>query len=130
MAVAATLNRAIFAADESFIRLNNAAGAAHGRKIAGAHCLANALTQQPCTLESNPECAMKLISADALFRGTNQVDRSQPIAHCNVAVFENCSDLHGKWLPARIAFVKSDAISLALKRRRAVEHPAMRTHAA
>jgi hypothetical protein len=38
--------------------------------------------------------------------------------------------VHGKWLPARIAFVESEAISLALKRRRAVEHTAMRTDAA
>src|ERR1700730_653952 len=129
MAMSATLNRPFLAADESFIRFDNAANAAHRRKIARAHSFANTMAQKPCTFESDPQSAMQLVRTNAFLAGAYKVNSSQPIAHGYMAILKNGADLNGKWLPARIAFVKSDAAALALKQCGAVDHAAMRAHA-
>src|SRR6202011_6216358 len=71
MAMAATLDSSVLAPNKCFIRFNGAANAAHGRKIARAHCLADAVTQKPCALESDPQSAMQLVCANPFLAGAD-----------------------------------------------------------
>src|ERR1700730_6749002 len=52
VAVAATLNRVFLATDESFVRFDNAASAAHWNNANGPHGFANALRHEPRSFES------------------------------------------------------------------------------
>ena len=130
VAVTAASDRAVLTADKSFIRFNGAAHAAHWRKIASPHCLTNAMTQKPCAFESDPQSAMQLVYANALFAGANEMDRSQLVAQLNMAILENAPDLHGERLAASVAFVEANPIAFAFKRRGTLEHATMRANAA
>src|SRR5580704_108494 len=73
---------------------------------------------------------MQLVRADAFLARTDKMHCGQPIAHSNVAILENCPDLHGERLAASVAFVEANPITFAFKRRGTLEHATMRTNAA
>ena len=116
VAMAATFDRAFFAADESFVRFDHAAHAAHWGKLARAHSFTDAVSQKPSTFDGDPQSAMQLVRANAFLAGADKVDSSQPIPHGDMAVLENCSDFYREWLATTIAFVKANSIAFALKR--------------
>src|SRR5579863_9689983 len=91
---------ALLAANESFVRFDSLAFAAHRREAAVAHRLANAMAHEPGGFQGDAEGAVKLVSADPFLRRTNQMDCLKPKAKWNVARLENGSDFDGERLPA------------------------------
>src|ERR1700730_7121212 len=73
---------------------------------------------------------MQLVRANPFLAGADKVHCCQPIAHGDMAVLENCSDLHGERFAASVAFVEANSIAFAFKRRGTFEHATMRTNAA
>ena len=64
-----TLRRYLFflgRAEVGFISLNDAASAAHGSQAAVAHCLTDAMGNEPRSFESAAKGAVKLVGANAL----------------------------------------------------------------
>src|ERR1700730_763228 len=128
MAMPATPNGSVFAADERFISFNYAANATHRFKGARAHRLADRMTQKPCAFESDPQSAVQLVRANAFLAGTNKVHSGQPIAHGDMAILENGPDLHGERLAASVAFVEASPIAFAFKGRGTLEYSTMRAN--
>jgi hypothetical protein len=60
---------------------------------------------------------MQLVRANAFLAGADKVHSGQPIAHGDMAVLENCPDLHGERFAASVAFVEANPIAFAFKRR-------------
>src|SRR6185437_2542532 len=99
------------AANIGFVDFNGAAFAAH-RALAGVavHGFANTHGKEPRALEGDAQGAMKLGRADALLAAANQMDRGQPVAHGDMAILENGSDLDGEGLAAGVALVQPDPV--------------------
>src|SRR5271157_4852240 len=57
------------------------------------------------------------------------MDGNKPIAHLDMAVLENSTDLDRKLFAAGVAFVEANAIALALERAGLIKHAAVRTYA-
>src|SRR4029077_3559699 len=101
------------ATDESLIALDNPICAAERARIRDAklsHGLANAVPEEPCSLQAALEGALKLPGADALLRGAKQVDSLEPHPHRDVAGFEHGADLDGEGLAASVTLAKTDPV--------------------
>src|SRR5208282_1052168 len=121
---------ALLATNEGLINLDNRAAPAHRRKLARAQRFANAMAHEPRAFQRDPQGAVKLVGAHALFARANHVDGVQPITHLDMAFLENGPDLDGEGLAAGIALVQADPIALGFERAALIDNPAMRTHAA
>lgn len=129
VAVAATLDRTFFTAGEGFIRFNYATDTAHWGKTTGPERLTDAMAHEPCAFERDPQGAMQLVRAHALFAGTNYMDRIEPIAHLDMAFLENSPDFDGEWFAASIALIEADPIAFGLQSTRSIEDATMRAKA-
>jgi hypothetical protein len=116
----------VLATNERLVHLNVLPRAAHWRGIGFLHRFAQTMAQEPSRLERNAKRAVKLVAADALLAGANQMDRGQPVAHLDMAVLENCPHLDREGLAAGVALVEPDTVGLALERPRAIQHATMR----
>jgi hypothetical protein len=68
------------------------------------------------------------VAADALFAGRHEEDRLQPMAHGDVAGFEDGPNLDGKGLAALVALVGADPGALAAHLGNTVHSAAMRAN--
>src|SRR5262245_39061191 len=69
------------APDKSFVSFYNSASAAHRLETNNAHCLANAMRHEPCSLEGNTQGPGKLVAADAFLGRAQQKHGLQPYPH-------------------------------------------------
>ena len=122
------LGRALDLADESFVYFYSPTTAAHERERAIAHGLADAMREEPRTLEGYPKGAVKLIARNSFFRRAKQVDRLQPQMQRNVRGLEDGFHAHGEGLPALVALVEANASALSLHLGDALNPAAMRTN--
>jgi hypothetical protein len=84
-----------------------AAGAERG-EIAGAHGFADAVRHETGGFEGDSEGAVKLIGADALLAGDDEVNRLKPDMQRDVAALEDGADLDGEGLAALVTPVGTD----------------------
>src|SRR5258705_10514720 len=84
---------------------------------------------EPRGFESAAKGAVKLVAANALLAGRHQEDRLQPMAHGDVAGFEDGANLHGEGLAALVALVSANAGALAAHLGNALHAAAMRAYA-
>lgn len=118
------------AADEGLIHFYDFASAAHWSHTDNTHGLTDAVSHEPCGLEGHAQGAGKLVAADALFAGAEQVHRLKPQVHRNVAVLENGTHFDRELLPALVALVEADPSRLTGHLADAFDTPAMRTNRA
>ena len=107
------LGLAFNAANEGFVSFDHVAFTAHGIGANRAHGLTDAMGNEPCSLESAAKSTMQLVAADALFARRHEEDRLQPVAHGDVAGFEDGPNLHSEGLPADVTLVSADPGALA-----------------
>jgi hypothetical protein len=96
-------------AEIGLVGFHNTAGAAHRRKLARPHGLANAMRQKPRRLVLNLQHAMKLVGADALLARRHEIDRLQHFRERQMRGLENRADLHSELLAAVGALAKANA---------------------
>src|SRR5208283_5202436 len=86
-------------ADKGLVRFDECTFAAEraGRTVIP-HRLANAMPDEPASLEIDAKDAAKLICAEAFLRRAHQVHGLKPNMHRNVALLEDGSDLDGERL--------------------------------
>ena len=100
-----------FMADEGFVHFHHAAVAAHwGDAARWFERLANSMGHEPRRLEGNPQSPVKLVGADALFGRADHVDCDQPVAHLDMAGFEDGPHLDGEGLAAGVAFIQARTV--------------------
>src|SRR5689334_8523034 len=97
--VSGTLWNAFLLAEKGFIYFNGTAFRTKQRGIGGRpHGLANTMRHEPRRLEGDAQSAGKLVSRNALLRRAKQMDCSKPVAHGDMARFEDGPNLDGKRL--------------------------------
>ncbi len=117
-------------ADEGFIDLNSTTIATKRGQIVGTHRLADTVAHEPCGFQGDAQGTVKLVRADALLAGRDQIDRLHPDMHLHVATFKDGADLHGEGLAAGVALVHPNAGALAVQLAGALGFPAVRARAA
>lgn len=117
--------RALNVALEGLVNLKGLAFAAERAGTAFVHRLADTMTDEPAGLDIDAENAMKLVRADPLLAGADEMNRLEPDMQWNVARFEDGPDLDGERFPAGIALVYADPGALALERPRAINYAAV-----
>ncbi len=114
--VGALLRHAGLAADERLVYLDDAghpvAVDAHGRKLAGAHRLAQPVRHEPSGAVGHAEGAVKLVGGEALLAGAKQVRRLKPQVQLDVGGLEHRADRHRELLLAGAAAAKAHATAL------------------
>src|SRR5580658_7400209 len=80
---------AIFAADESFVNLNDFAFAAHRSQAASAHGLADTMPHEPRGTIGNAKRAMQLMSAEAFLAARHEVKALKPHVQGDMASFHD-----------------------------------------
>ena len=124
----ARLCNALFAADVGLVNLNDAACAAHGRKAAVPHRLADAMAHEPSGFQVNAEGPVKLVSRDAFLRRAHKVNRLKPKMHRRMAVLEDSSNLNCELLPAGVTLMNANTGRIAAHPRNARGFTAMRAN--
>lgn len=103
---------------ESLVNLNNFAFAAERVGCADRQRFADTVAHEPSAFQRNAQRPRKLVRTDALLAAANHMDRIEPIAHLDMAVFEDGPDFHGELLAAGIALIEADPVGLARQRAR------------
>lgn len=91
--------------DVALVRFHDAGQFALQRRLS--HRIADPVAHEPCALVRDPEHAMNLVCAHALFGSVHEVDRGEPLRQGDVAILENRPDGHAELLPARFALQQS-----------------------
>src|SRR6266404_6086645 len=102
--------------DESLVALDNLICAAKRTGSGDAklgHGFANAMPEEPRGFQTALERALKLTSADTLFRRAEQVNSLEPHSHWHMARLENGADLDGERLAARVALAETNPVGLS-----------------
>jgi hypothetical protein len=118
--------RTFLTAGKGFVDLDNLASTAHRIDADDPHGLTDTVRHEPSGFQGDAQSPVKLIAADPLLAGAQQVHGLQPKAHRNVAVLEYGADLHGEGLAALVALVNAYAGALALELANAVHAAAVR----
>src|SRR6185437_7731722 len=114
----ALLRYTLQAADIGFVSLDRAAIFAHGRyQSADAHCLAQAMHQEPCRFVGNPEHTVHLMGANALLGSVHQEQRGKPLGERDFGALKNRVHGHRELQAALglVALVYASAVGVALK---------------
>src|SRR5665213_2122490 len=94
---------ALQAPDVGFVRFHGLARAAHGRKLAVPHGFTDTVRQEPSRLVLNFQNAVKLMGANALLAGRQQVNGLQALVQRDMGTLEYSANPHRELLPAAVA---------------------------
>lgn len=97
-------------ADKGFVGFNDLAVAAHRAWVGILHGLADTMAHKPSRLVSNPQEAMYLMGADALFRRAHEMRSRKPLVKGNMRTLVHGADRGRELLFAGIAVVQAGAI--------------------
>jgi hypothetical protein len=109
--------------DIGFVGLDYFPGTAHWINTDNAHGFAQAVRHEPCSFQGHTQGPAKLVAANALLTGGQQIHCLQPKPHRDVAIFEHGPNLNGERLTALVALINACASALALEFANAVHAP-------
>src|ERR1700733_1480794 len=110
----AALNlKAVLAANIGFVNLHNAASATHRGERPVAHCLSNAVGEEPSGFHAARKHPLDLIGGNSFLAGAHQVDDLKPQMQRQVGALEDGSLPNGELSLALVALVKAKTSGLA-----------------
>jgi len=99
-----------------FVRLNSFPGATHRLHAENHHRLAEPVRHEPRGFQRHAERPVKLLAADPLLAGTQQIGSLKPDMQRDVARLKHGPDADGELLPAGVALLETepDPVELVL----------------
>lgn len=104
-----------FGSEKGFVGFNSSTSAAHRRKAANLHGLADTVRHEPRGFVSHSEGAVQLVAAHPFLRRAKEMHGLKPDVEGDLGAFKDSADRNSKLLAAVFAFPKALAVRLAVK---------------